>query len=398
MRNNFKGENKLSALKKGFFLFLTLLFSLLIFSILGETILRVFSIPGVQFNVSKYDPLVGGGLYPHSTNIYRNDRGDFAERGINQWGYLDIKHRKEKTKHTYRIGFFGDSYTQASQVPIEQTFFRLIENNLNTDQNYNVECLAFGINGFSTFQSYLNSERWVDFFNLDMIIYVFCENDIGDQIKSIKGEDGIPYPLLIQDGFIIDTTFYHIGKSKESFHFKLVDYMTSHSLLAATIIGRLKLLFKYGIKTEMEESARMMSGSKNSSLINKIPNQNDLPSLWPDSLKNHALNVESVVIRTWRDSIIKRNKVFAITYVPREKEISKDSSDQDTWKSWLESFCAEQDIIFIDPTQELLDMFGRGNEIYYDHFTKYGHIAFGDAFIKWFKNNYSPRLNFIEEK
>jgi hypothetical protein len=174
MKTN-SNDKKLPKTKKTSFIILSIFIGFILFLFISEIILQIVPIPGIQFDVAKSNTLVGGGYYPNSTQTYRNDRGDFVRRKINQWGYPDKNYKKEKADDVFRIGFLGDSYTQAIQVPLEQTFFRLIEDSL---KNYNIECLAFGISGFSTLQSYLTCRKWIDFFDLDMVVYVFCENDL----------------------------------------------------------------------------------------------------------------------------------------------------------------------------------------------------------------------------
>ena len=149
-----KEENKKGYSKRNKILFplIAFILSVVIILVICEIVLRIFPIPGIRYNVAKYNILTGGGYYPNSTNFYRNDRGDFVKRKINKWGYYDKNYNKEKEDGYIRIGFFGDSYTQAIQVPLKETFYYLIEDSL---KKYKIETLSFGVSGFSTFQSYL---------------------------------------------------------------------------------------------------------------------------------------------------------------------------------------------------------------------------------------------------
>lgn len=389
MKTNSENRNRINISKKRGFLFISfsVFLALILALILGELILRTIPIPGIQLDNSKFDPLVGSGSYPHSTLTYRNMRGDFVQRKNNSWGYLDVEHKKEKIKGSYRIGFFGDSYTEAVQVPLENTFFRIIEREL---ENYNVECLAFGNSGLSTLQSYLNYRRWADYFNLDLVIYVFCKNDLGDQIKEIKKSPNIPYAVLTDNGFQIDNSFRERNRFRQRFYFKIGDYLTAHSLVAATLSQRIKLLIKHGIKIKVTKEDRMIATkSEVKSEANRIPNQNDLPSSWPDSWREYATKLGSAVILKWSDEVEGQSRKFAVLYITRSTEMEKETKDQDSWKSWLESLCEKHNITFIDPTAHLIKMKLSGKEIFYDHFTKEGHAAFAGGFVKWFIRNSS---------
>lgn len=373
-------KKEFSKKKKILFSLLTILLSVIIILVICEIILRVFPIPGIRYDVAKYDTLTGSGYYPNSTNFYRNDRGDFVKGKINKWGYYDKNYDKEKRNGFTRIGFFGDSYTQAIQVPLKETFHYLVGDSL---KKYKVETMSFGISGFSTFQSYLTCNKWVDFFKLDIIVYVFCENDLGDQIKAINKSPNIPYPIIKNDQLTTDNSFREHREHRLKFYFKFFDYLTSHFLVFATLSERLQLLFKHGIKVSVTEEDRFMTNNQNKIYKTKHPpylDQGDNPSIWPDSLRIIATNLERIILLKWEKEIENKQKDFIILYTP--KDIETPTHEQDTWKPWLEKFCIENNIPFIDPTSNLLKMQKKGNDVFYDHYTKFGHKATANEFIK----------------
>lgn len=347
-----------------------------------EVLLRLLPIPGLPSNALKYDEIVGRGFYPNSLLTYRNDRGDYVVKTVNRWGYLDIDHERRKREGIFRIGFFGDSYTEARQVPYEATFFRQIESNLRAD---NVECLAFGHSGFGTLHSYLTSKKHMNFFDLDMVVYVFVENDLGDQIREIKRASDLPYAVYKDGEIVIDNSFRERRKSRAGLYHRLISYITARSLLVRTLRNRVKLLLEYGIKTKVTEEDRMMTTrSKNEK--GTIPNQNDLPSTWPAPLRDYAIKLASSIILKWKNEVERRSKIFAILYVPRGREWRKKTELQDSWKPWLESYSKKNNINFIDPTESFFATERNGEEIYHDHFSAGGHKAFAEAFIRWLKN------------
>ncbi len=375
MKTNSNNKKKQSKMKKGLFIFLTVCIIIIFVFFIGELFLRIVPIPGVRFNCAKYDNLVGGGFYPHSTDIYRNEKGDFVKRKINKWGYFDKEHERNKIKGVYRIGFFGDSFTQAKQVPLEETFFRQIESKLKP---YNVECLAFGVSGFSMLQSYLTCRKLMNFFDIDMIVYVFCENDLGDQIREIKKSKNIPYPILTENRFEIDNSFRKQRRYKERFYYKIGDYLAAHSLLIATLSHRLRLLFKHGIKFKVNEEERIVSTI----------------SSWPPHLKDHAKKLGSAVLTKWKNEVTNQSKTFVTIYIPLNFQNNGESLF--FGNTWLKSICKTENIAFIDPKEEFLIMSKAGIEVFYDHFTKHGHIAFANSFVKWFKKTFRKLYKEVE--
>jgi hypothetical protein len=350
--------------------------------LIGEVLLRVIPIPGVQFNTADYSPIVGTALTPNVVNTYRNERGDYVERRINRFGYMDKDHTEEKPAGIYRIGFFGDSYTEARQVPLEDTFFRLIEADLGSDK---VECFSFGIIGFSILQSYLTCMRWSDVFDLDLVVYVFCENDVGDEIKEMKRSANIPYAVLTPAGFEIDRSFRKRNDYRNKPYYRIANYLTSHSLVIATIWERIRLLAEYGIKMRVTESDRMMAARTADEVrAGGYPRETDPPSTWPDSLRAHAEDVGRAIILKWRDEVESKGRRFAVMHIPRG-ELASGKVFPDSWVPWLEKLCADEGIAFIDTTPQLLDRVLEGKEVFYDHFTKDGHIAAAEAFTAWYR-------------
>lgn len=379
-------NRNLSRTRKKLFAILAAFLALILFLGISEVVLRIFNIPGIQFNVAKYDPLVGHVYYPHSTQIYRNDRGDYVQREINQWGYLDKDHDKDKKKGVFRIGFFGDSFTKAIQVPLEQTFFRLIEDSLRC---YDIETLAFGVSGFSTLQSYLTCKKWADFFDIDLVVYVFYENDPGDQIPEVKREKVIPYPVLTENGFRIDNSFREIRKNRNRLYFKIHDYLTAHSLVLATISERLKLLLKHGIKIRVTDKDRHTAKGNLDKEQVIVPSPGDRPLSWPDSLREHARKLERAVLLKWKEEMESSKREYVVMTIPQGPLILE---DKNSWRFWIKNFCREHNIIIIDTTPDLMNMELSGNETFYDHLTEYGHIAFSKSFLKWFKSTHDDIL------
>jgi hypothetical protein len=328
-----------------------------------------------------YDPEMN--LYkntPNSRFIRTNIRNKRIVRSINAEGFLDQNHSIVKPDGVFRIGFFGDSYVEAIQVPLEKTFVRLIEDSLSGN---GVETLAFGNSGHGTIHSYLKSKKYTDYFDLDMVIYIFVDNDLGDQIEVIKNSTTLPYVELKDNIVVINDKLLSNLIEKRRFTEKFKKYgFYNNSILLQTINNRLKMLRKYGIKITTNESDINMSGKGN---INQPPNENDLPSTWNSKYKKQAIVLGEAVITKWFKEVKLSGREFAISYVPRQNEWKKNDLDQDSWKYWLKTYCNNNRIDFIDPTKYFFESDSKGKNIYDDHFSEDGHDAFAKSFIDWYK-------------
>ncbi len=354
------------------------LFSMIILFVC-ELILRIIPIPGIEKkSVIEFDNDTF--LYTFSPNTEYakwNIRDEFIKRNVNSIGFLDKEHHPKKPPQTFRIGFFGDSFVEARQVNLEDTFFRIIENKLT---KYNVETLAFGQSGWGTIHSFLSSKKYSKYFNLDLVVYVFVENDLGDQLREIKKSEALPYANYINNRLIIDLE--SVLNSRDNYKWcKLKKFLFNHSLLFQNIYRRIRLIVRYGIKTQVSQKDMEMSTI---AIKDSIPNQNDLPSTWPDYYKNKAILLGEKVIDNWFTELHAKNIKLAILYVPRESQWKKKTEDQDSWKYWLMNYCQQLNIDFIDPTQTFFEETKKGEKIYDDHFSVFGHQVFAKAFVNWF--------------
>lgn len=361
----------------------------------AEIVLRVVPVPGIEYHSFYYDELTGGHLHPNSKKIYRRARNETIEREVNEWGYLDVHHTRERPRGTLRIGFFGDSYTEAQQVPIEDTFFRLVENDLNHRLSTGalslttgrgtaerVETLAFGISGRSTIQSYLECSRWMNAVALDYVVYVFCENDISDQIREMKASNAIPYAYLEGDSFVVDNAFRDLYNHKKSRLHRSWQYLKARSLVVSTLETRLKLLKRHGLKLRATpEDRHMVAGPGPDGRAAT----GTAPSTWrSDSLLTYGKTLAVRIMDKWRSDVVTSGREFVIIYVPKERLIHKPIDEQDSWAGWLHEYCNSRGITLVDPSRQLVSRRDGGEEVYYDHFTSAGHRAVADAFLERF--------------
>ena len=94
--------------------------------LLLEMILRILPIPGIKISYVTFDENAGFTYYPGSRSVYVSKKRKRVIRRVNKFGYLDKEHSVEKGDFC-RIAFFGDSFVESLQVPLEKCFFRIIE-------------------------------------------------------------------------------------------------------------------------------------------------------------------------------------------------------------------------------------------------------------------------------
>jgi hypothetical protein len=244
-----------------------------------------------------------------------------------------------------------------------------------------VEILAFGNSGWGTAHSFVVSKKYSDYYDLDLVVYVFSENDLGDQIFEVKKAESMPYPFVNEN----DQVFINNAKAEKYLKMReqkpLLEYLYRKSYLVQNIYRRFSLLMKYGIKTSVTDDDMNMTTRI---LKDEYPGPNDIPSIWPEKVKSKAMLLAEKVVLKWKYEVDKSGKQFAIIYVPREGEWMKKEIEQDSWKSWLKNFSKRNNIDFIDPTKEFFLYSSLNKILFDDHLSVDGHLAFSESFSKWF--------------
>jgi hypothetical protein len=228
-----------------------------------------------------------------------------------------------------------------------------------------VETLAFGKSGHGPIHSKLVCGKYAAHFDLDTVVYVFCENDPGDQVEAIKRKEWLPYAELSDGRVTVTDDLLREYRRKRKTTDRL--WMVYRSALYQTICAKLSVAAE-----ESEE-------------VDDVPDQNDPPSTWPEDLRTHAAALGEAVLDEWVDKVRADGRKFAVLYVPNEGELTKKDEDQDTWKVWLKTWCAKKKVPFIDPSSAFTAAAAGGTKVYDDHLSVDGHRVFARVFADWFE-------------
>lgn len=125
----------------------------------------------------QFSPLTGHRYRPNSEGWwYRYDDGTKYRVRINSHGFADAPRERRKTRP--RIALLGDS-TMAFWETEEAFRGQFVIEDLLGNK---AEVLNFGVRGFGTDQTCLLFEREGVHFSPDIVIYMFCINDIHDNL------------------------------------------------------------------------------------------------------------------------------------------------------------------------------------------------------------------------
>lgn len=167
---------------------------------------------------------VAGFTYPvfYTTDEYRGValragmQGWYRKEGaayirINSDGLRDREHTKTKPANTLRIAVLGDSYAEALQVQVEETFWAVLERKLKECDEFagkNIEVINFGVSGYGTAQELITLQRFVRDYSPDIVLLaITTNNDITDNSRTLKRQEEIPYYVYSDGHLVLDASF-----------------------------------------------------------------------------------------------------------------------------------------------------------------------------------------------
>jgi hypothetical protein len=174
---------------------------------LSEIFLRVIGYSYPLFYTTDY--YRGFALLPGVEGHYQREGESYVR--INSDGLRDREHAKVKPAGTVRIAVLGDSFCEAMHVPLEQTFWSLLEQRLqdcNAFPGKKVEVINFGVSGYGTAQELMTLRQKVWDYSPDLVVLAFTTyNDIYDNSRALSRTEEVPYFIYQNGELTYDASF-----------------------------------------------------------------------------------------------------------------------------------------------------------------------------------------------
>ena len=302
------------------------MFGVLMGAFAAEVGLRIVGYSYPQFYA--LDPSLGYSLRPNIEGWYRKEGGSYVR--INSDGLRDREHSKAKPPDTIRVAVIGDSYAEAMHVEMDQTFWKVAEENLQTCPDVGgkkLEVINFGVSGYGTAQEFLMLHERVWQYSPDVVLLaVTTNNDVTDNSRALKKASDIPYFVYTDGRLTLDDSFkqtktYHVRQSAPS---RLVSWIQDNSRLVQAISSANRS-FKYWLAAR---KARSMA-AKPAEI--KGPVQGDEPGIENavyqqrnDPVWNDAWRVTEGLIAQMRDEAISRNARFVVVTLSQGIQVYPD--------------------------------------------------------------------------
>jgi hypothetical protein len=134
------------------------------------------------------DTVIGWVQKPNLDVTCMTEYGWLVRFQTNDDGLIPFDAQRQRHPGKLRIMIFGDSTVVGRSVPDNNTVSYQLQNCLKIN-NINAEVINAGVQGYGTDQSLLLMERLIPLYHPDIVIYGFCQNDLGEnQANKAHGQ------------------------------------------------------------------------------------------------------------------------------------------------------------------------------------------------------------------
>ena len=293
--------------------------------VIGELGLRIAGISYPVFEA--YDHDRGRALKPGKAGWYYGEGGAYVQ--INSQGYRDVEHTKQKPQGVFRIAVLGDSFTEARQVDIENTFWKKLETTLQDRREFGgqkIEVLNFGIGGYGPAQELLTLKLHALGFSPDLVVLAFCPgNDVAQNSKELirylqSANRFAPFYVLRDNRLVLDSSFRALS----------IDYVERRFLLTAIHYSRL---------LELINQARRAAVIR---ALQKAPTQSHEIGLFDEEFlepKNEvwaeAWRVNDAIIAEMNNEVLRTGGRFVVVTLTSPIQIDPDVAKREQLKQTL---------------------------------------------------------------
>lgn len=360
------------------------------------------------------DPERGYSLIPNVEGWFWVENTNYVK--INDQGFRDRSHQKEKPANTYRVAIIGDSFAEARQVALQDAFCSVTERELQAKAppGRTIEVLNFGVGGYGTAAELLTLRQRVWDYSPDAVVLAFTTyNDVRDNYRPFKNADELVYFQLENGGLVLDDSFRSSKKYKQhdSAWFKAWVLVHNSSRLVQ-LLHHAQFALRTRISdwkerrrlAEVQEKARSNDGGTDAAPQNSI-SLTDLVGLDnmiyrepEDEDWRKAWDLSEALITQVRDESVIHGAQFMMVVVTTDIQVYPDAAvrkglmervgvtDLFHPNRRLRSFAEREGIAFVDlaePMQEAADrdkvfFHGFGNEIGSGHWNEAGHKFAGE--------------------
>jgi len=278
----------------------------------------------IHFDPQLYGPdrSLGWVLRPGATGLVQTETPQWVT--INSQGFRDRERTFTKSANTFRIAVLGNSWTEAMQVPIEQTFPSVLERELNQQgclAGQQVEVLNFGAAGYSTAQELLMLQERVWKYEPDVVLLAFYPaRDIANNVRELNNAispERSPY-FVLKDGKLVEDVSFQALPALQPREIVLQNlaYRLNERVQLLQAVHSLQRMAKIRFAMAAAKERAQSSGMDNLEYaIYRPPNTPEMQSAW---------SVAEALLRAMTNEIKEHNAKFRLVVLATRPQVIPD--------------------------------------------------------------------------
>ena len=312
-------------------------------------------------NLSQYDQLLGWKGVP-------GGEAEFTTVNNSIWlthnsdGFRDIEHENSGNKPS--IVFLGDSFTWGYEVEFDEMFVNLVRNKL---PNYEIFNLAH--RGYGTDQELLTFTQWYEDQPLKVVILMFSENDVEENMTNISYDKPKPQYQIVDNNLVL--TGVPVPKIEE---------WTSSSSAEKESPPRnmflQNLLFKSHFIHDISFRIDLLQSDSNSKNVQR-------------KYKKKELVLTSRILEELKQEVESSGARLVIFFIPSKREVEQ-LGDTQPYQTEIITLCQELGIEYYDLASEFQGIWPRAYYRYGIHLNARGNRIAADAIYSYLTQNVLP--------
>ncbi|MCC7529466.1 MAG: hypothetical protein IT342_13160 [Candidatus Melainabacteria bacterium] len=334
------------------------------------------------------DKRIGWTPVPNRSATYRSE--GYSRYKINSLGMRDVERTIAKPPNTFRIAVLGCSVTEGKQVPIDQTYCRVLENQLNASGGpIKYEVLNFAVSAYTLGQEYLRMKCFALQFKPDLVIFTARPNALLYMGPNHKAGFFNSRPIfgVMPDGSLVEDHHFqnHWLASAEGRRVQNTRWLSDNSSLYA-LIGKCAFSlaeFKKKLTTEFallfapkRKRANIIAGS----LLPGVDVRTSKQTL--SGALDYLGQVAAAIVKEAKGECDKAKCRFLLAYLPASARY-RDAKEAKIFSD----FCRSMKIDYVDLNPEF-DRIERTSTtpLYVEiHPSKFGHERMANSFHRLFQ-------------
>ena len=283
-----------------------------------------------------YDERRGFAPRPGAKGWYTYEGKSYVE--INKDGLRDRDYSLAKPEDTVRIAVLGDSFTEAWQVPVTETFWSVMESelaNCPTFANQEVEVINFGVSNYGTAQQLLTLRHKAWQYQPDIVVLaMFTGNDIINNSKKLEKDPMRPFFVYQEGELVLDNSFRELPSYQKEKSLLWRSFKTaSNYSRVVQLLGKSASSIRFSQPTQAQDQKTEPEVKPQPRMVSINPQSYQPPN---EPVWQEAWQITESLLGIMNNEVQQKEVEFLVTTISNPQEVHPDPNFRQQFKEYWE--------------------------------------------------------------